>query len=55
MEEGGTIVDTKVKEKHNMTLTCEASGNLSHVIPQRRLMYAALEIHFANLPRQPCA
>ncbi|KAM7409728.1 hypothetical protein PAMA_001291 [Pampus argenteus] len=23
----GTVVDTKVKEKHNITLTCEASGN----------------------------
>ncbi|KAG7230562.1 hypothetical protein INR49_025278 [Caranx melampygus] len=23
----GTMVDTKVKEKHNITLTCEASGN----------------------------
>lgn len=23
----GTVVDTKVKEKHNVTLTCEASGN----------------------------
>lgn len=22
----GTVVDTKVKEKHNITLTCEASG-----------------------------
>lgn len=22
----GTVVDTKVKEKHNVTLTCEASG-----------------------------
>ncbi|XP_005733181.1 hemicentin-1 isoform X1 [Pundamilia nyererei] len=25
--EEGTMVDTKVKEKHNITLTCEASGN----------------------------
>ncbi|KAM4548643.1 hemicentin-1 isoform 1-T1 [Odontesthes bonariensis] len=25
--EEGTVVDTKVKEKHNITLTCEASGN----------------------------
>ncbi|XP_031715320.1 hemicentin-1 isoform X1 [Anarrhichthys ocellatus] len=25
----GTVVDTKVKEKHNITLTCEASGNPS--------------------------
>lgn len=23
----GTVVDTKVKEKHNITLTCEAAGN----------------------------
>ncbi|XP_041648005.1 hemicentin-1 [Cheilinus undulatus] len=23
----GTVLDTKVKEKHNITLTCEASGN----------------------------
>ncbi|XP_070817740.1 hemicentin-1 [Chaetodon trifascialis] len=23
----GTVVDTKVREKHNVTLTCEASGN----------------------------
>ncbi|XP_074524022.1 hemicentin-1 [Halichoeres trimaculatus] len=25
--EEGTVLDTKVKEKHNITLTCEASGN----------------------------
>ncbi|XP_069009305.1 hemicentin-1 [Embiotoca jacksoni] len=25
--EEGTVMDTKVKEKHNITLTCEASGN----------------------------
>lgn len=23
----GTVFDTKVKEKHNITLTCETSGN----------------------------
>lgn len=23
----GRVLDTKVKEKHNITLTCEASGN----------------------------
>lgn len=23
----GTVVDNKVMEKHNLTLTCEASGN----------------------------
>lgn len=23
----GTVMETKVKEKHNITLTCEASGN----------------------------
>ncbi|KAK2835266.1 hypothetical protein Q5P01_015750 [Channa striata] len=25
--DGGTVVDTKVKERHNITLTCEVSGN----------------------------
>uniref|UniRef100_UPI0037E9B6AB hemicentin-1 n=1 Tax=Semicossyphus pulcher TaxID=241346 RepID=UPI0037E9B6AB len=25
--DGGTVLDTKVKEKHNITLSCEASGN----------------------------
>lgn len=37
IEEEGTIVDTKVKEKHNVTLTCEVSGNLSRVTSQCRL------------------
>ncbi|XP_056893820.1 hemicentin-1 isoform X2 [Takifugu flavidus] len=32
IEEGGTIVDMKVKEKHNLTLTCEVSGNPAPVI-----------------------
>nr|XP_061790885.1 hemicentin-1-like [Nerophis lumbriciformis] len=27
IEEEGSVTDTKVKEKHNITLTCEASGN----------------------------
>ncbi len=27
----GTVLDTKVKEKHNITLTCEASGKLHHI------------------------
>lgn len=26
IEHEGTLVDTKVKEKHNITLTCEVSG-----------------------------
>lgn len=26
IEHEGTVVDTKVKEKHNITLTCEVSG-----------------------------
>lgn len=28
IEGEGTVVETKVKEKHNITLTCEVSGNL---------------------------
>lgn len=38
-------MDTKVKEKHNLTLTCEVSGNPSHVTPHRE---ALLEKHLVN-------
>lgn len=33
----GTVLDTKVKERHNITLTCEASGNSHEMTPKTHL------------------
>lgn len=56
----GTVVDTKVKEKRNITLTCEASGMFYHILTKEKLIWlifvtSQLIEHFGclNVPGNP--
>lgn len=44
-------MDTKVKEKHNLTLTCEVSGNLSEGSPDSFPTLIPLKNGFVNPSR----
>lgn len=50
-------MDKKVKEKHNLTLTCEVSGNLSEGSPDSFPTFVPLKNGFVNpsrwFPRSP--